>query len=64
MSSDEKKKNLKEDTAMFSLIENSKVESVAPKPISKINYQNIVEVSVAPTIQEIKLFNQSMWFPF
>ena len=49
---------------MFSLIENSKVESVAPKPISKINYQNIVEVSVAPTIQEIKLFNQSMWFPF
>ena len=64
MSSDEKKKNLKEDTAMFSLIENSKVESLAPKPISKTNYQNVVEVSVAPTIQEIKLFNQSMWFPF
>ena len=64
MSSDENKKNLKEDTAMFSLIKNSKVESLAPKPISKTNYQNVVEVSVAPTIQEIKLFNQSMWFPF
>ena len=64
MSSDENKKNLKEDTEMFSLIENSKVESLAPKPISKTNYQNVVEVSVAPMIQEIKLVNQSMWFSF
>ena len=58
------KKNLKEDTAMFSLIENSKVESLASKTISKTNYQNVVKVSVTPTTQEIKLFNQSMWFPF
>ena len=64
MSLDENKKNLKEDTEMFSLIENSKVESLAPKLISKTNYQNVVEVSVAPMIQEIKLVNQSMWFPF
>ena len=64
MSSDENKENLKEDTEMFSLIENSKVESLAPKPISKTNYQNVVEVSVAPMIHEIKLVNQSMWFSF
>ena len=64
MSSDENKENLKEDTEMFSLIENSKVESLAPKPISKTNYQNVVEVSVAQMIQEIKLVNQSMWFSF
>ena len=64
MSSDENKKNLKEDTEMFSLIENSKVESLTPKPISKTNYQNVVEVSVAPMIQEIKLVNQSIWFSF
>ena len=64
MSSDENKENLKEDTEMFSLIENSKVESLAPKPISKTNYQNVIEVSVAPMIHEIKLVNQSMWFSF
>ena len=64
MSLDENKKNLKEDTEMFSLIENSKVESLAPKLISKTNYQNVVEVSVAPMIKEIKLVNQSMWFSF
>tara|TARA_B100000768_G_scaffold169628_1_gene175374 strand:+ start:488 stop:670 length:183 start_codon:yes stop_codon:yes gene_type:complete len=60
MSSDENKKNLKEDTAMFSLIENPKVESLLPEPISKT--QAVVEVSVVP-IQQIKLLH-SMWFPF
>ena len=60
MSSDENKKNLKEDTAIFSLIENPKVESLLPEPISKT--QAVVEVSVVP-IQQIKLLH-SMWFPF
>jgi hypothetical protein len=62
MSSDENKKNLNENSEIFSLIENSKVEALLPEPISKT--QAVVEVStVAVPIQQIK-FLHNIWFPF
>ena len=62
MSSDENKKNLKENSEIFSLIEDSKVKALLPEPISKT--QAVVEVSaVAVPIQQIK-FLHNIWFPF
>ena len=56
------KKNLNENSEIFSLIENSKVEALLPEPISKT--QAVVEVStVAVPIQQIK-FLHNIWFPF
>tara|TARA_B110000046_G_C12844930_1_gene335260 strand:+ start:143 stop:652 length:510 start_codon:yes stop_codon:yes gene_type:complete len=59
MSSDENKKNLKEDTPTFSL---EKVDLPVPE---KASHQAVVEISVAPPppIQQIK-FSHTIWFPF
>ena len=62
MSSDENKKNLKENSEIFSLIEDSKVKALLPEPISKT--QAVVEVSaVAVPIQQIKILH-NIGFPF
>ena len=56
------KKNLKENSEIFSLIEDSKVKALLPEPISKT--QAVVEVSaVAVPIQQIQ-FLHNIWFPF